>query len=737
MPIDRPTFHESWYRVAQLRPRLRSTVQSDRQHYRGRVWKVLRDPVTNKFYRLDENNYRFVGLMDGKRTIDAVWKLVSEQLGHDAPTQGEIIQLLGQLYSNNLIEAEVPADAAGMFDRYKKRKQREVRGYLASILFARIPLFDPDRILERVTPLLGWLFGPIGVVLWLAMIGYALFVLAGSGRADLIIAQTLGDPASGIEGVLAPSNLWLLYTAMFFIKLLHELGHGVACKRLGKRRHSGGEVHTVGVMLIAFIPIPYVDASSSWALRSKWQRAFIAAAGMYVELAVAAVALLVWVHTDTQSALHQLAYNIIFIASVTTLLFNANPLIRFDGYYILSDLIEMPNLAQRSKDYLYYLVKRFVYKVRRPHNPSHGRAELPVLITYGVLSFFYRIFITVTIVWFVMDKMFFIGAAMAIMAVIGFAVVPLVKLVKYLATNPELARTRRRSVVWSAATTAVLLLLVGAVPIPEWKTAPGLVEALGQRELFVQTEGDLVYLLPTGARVLQSNAVIARGENPELVSERLEIKARMRTLEAQYDQRLAEGQGAAASAVQEQIAALKTRLVDLDRREANLTVRAPFTGRWSSPQRSHYQGVYVRPGESLGRLVSEGDLRIVVLADQNVGPRLRNELPIGSMVRVRLRGEPDAEATGQIVRFIESGRRRLPSPALGLGGGGDMMTDPDDPNAGKTARAYFEVHLELDQQAAHEAGFRPGQAAVVRFSLPSQPIATQVFRIVRQLLQNR
>ena len=120
MPIDRPTFHESWYRVATLCPRLRSTVQSDRQHYRGRVWQVLRDPTTNKFYRVDENNYQLIGLLDGKRNVDETWKLVSEQLGHDAPTQGEVIQLLGQLYTHNLIEADLPADAAGMFDRYKK-----------------------------------------------------------------------------------------------------------------------------------------------------------------------------------------------------------------------------------------------------------------------------------------------------------------------------------------------------------------------------------------------------------------------------------------------------------------------------------------------------------------------------------------------------------------------------------------------------------------------------------------
>lgn len=737
MPIERPTFHESWYRVASLRPRLRSTVQTDRQHYRGRVWQVLRDPTSNKFYRLDTANYAFVGLLDGRRSIDDVWKIVCQQLDDEAPTQGEVIQLLGQLYTNNLIEGDLPADASGMFDRYKKRKQREVRGYLASILFARIPLFDPDRILDRVTPVLGWCFGPIGVGLWLALIGYALFQLGGSGKADLIISQAFGNPLTGSDGVLAPSNLWLLYAAMFVAKLLHELGHGVACKRLGQRRHTSGEVHTVGVMLIAFIPIPYVDASSSWALRSKWQRAFIAAAGMYVELALAAVALLIWIQTDPSSVMHQLAFNVIFIASVTTLLFNANPLIRFDGYYILSDLIEMPNLAQRSKDYLYYLVKKWVYRVRRPMDPSHGGSEIPVLLLYGVLSFFYRIFITVTIVWFVADKMFFIGAAMAIAALIGFVVVPLVKLVKYLTTNPELSRTRLRALIWSVGTAAALVAVFGAIPVPVWKSAPGLIEPVRERELFVQTDGELVFLLQTGTKVTGQDVVLARGINSELTTQRKQLDAQLQELAAQYDQYFASGNIVAAQAINDQIAALHSRLDDLDRRERNLILHAPFSGRWSSPQLDGRVGIYGRQGDSLGRVFSDESLRVVVLADQNVGPRLKEELSIGSPVRIRLRGEPGREVVGRITLFVESGRRRLPSQALGLGGGGDIVTDPDDPNSGQTARAYFEVHVEVEQADALASGFRPGQAVVTRFTLPDRPIASQVYLIIRQLLQER
>ena len=735
MAVDRPTFHESWYRVAQLRPRLRSLVQSYRQHYRDAVWQVLRDPGSNKFYRLDESNYYLVGLLDGKRSVDEVWQIATEQLGHDAPTQGEVIQLLGQLYTNNLLEADLPPDVEGMFDRYRKRKQREVTGYLTNILFARIPLYDPDRMLGRWVGVLGWLFSPVGIALWCVLVGYGLYALLSAGRFDLIVAQTMGDPMAAVEGVLAPGNLWLLYVAMVFTKLLHEMGHGICCKYFGRRQHSGGEVHAFGVMMLAFMPIPYVDASSSWALRSKWQRAFVAAAGMYVELALAAVAAVVWANTDPSSTANQLAFNVIFIASVTTLLFNANPLIRFDGYYILSDLIEMPNLAQRSKDYLYFLTKKYAYKVRRPRDPARTTGERPVLFAYGIGSFFYRIFITVTIVWFVADKMFFIGAAMAIAAVIGFVFVPLGKFIRYLATNGELTRTRKRSVLITALTAAALVALVGYVPVPEWKTAQAVVEPAQRADIHAKTDGYLATILPTGSHVAEQGEVLFQSTNDELAIERQRIDAQLRLSRAQYTQRLAEGQSAAARAVNDQIAALEERLARIDEMERELTITAPFAGRWSGGQADSVSGRYVRRGEAIGRLVTDDELYVRVLADQAVGPRLQGEMKIGDPVRLRVRGEPGVEIVGTIAGFGESGRRQLSTPTATFAGGGDLEMDPDDPESGQTARAYFELRIELPPDA--HKNLRPGQALAARFTLPDAPIAEQAYRVIRQLIQRR
>ena len=170
MPVDRPTFSESWYRVAQLSPRLRSSVQIHRQYFRGQMWHVIQDPANNQFFRLNEAAYRFVALLDGRRNVAQTWQICNEQLGDNAPTQGEAIQLLGQLYSSNLLQAELAPDAEGLFNRYKKRVGREVRGYLMNLLFIRIPILDPDRFLNAWVGIIGRIFTWYGFVIWLALI---------------------------------------------------------------------------------------------------------------------------------------------------------------------------------------------------------------------------------------------------------------------------------------------------------------------------------------------------------------------------------------------------------------------------------------------------------------------------------------------------------------------------------------------------------------------------------------
>ena len=732
MSIDRPTFHESWYRVSLLKPRLRGVVQVTRQEFRGRIWHVLRDPGNNQYYRLDEAAYRFVALLDGKRTVGEAWNLVGEQLGDRAPTQGEAIQLMGQLYTSNLLTAELPPDAEGMFDRYRRRVNRQVGGYLMNIMFARIPLVDPERMLNKWKGVVCWIFGPVGIALWLVLLFAGLWHLAGNG--DKLFDQ--------FQGVLDPTNLFYLYGSFVLAKVIHELGHAFAVKRFGTSERAPDEVHTIGVMLLVLMPVPYVDATSAWGFRNKWRRAFVGAAGMYVELALAAIAAIVWARTSENTVTHAIAYNTIFIAGVSTLLFNGNPLIRFDGYYILSDLTETPNLYQRANDYLKYLCKKFMYGVRNPRNPAHSTSEQWWLTAYGLSSLVYRIFLFAGILWFVADKLFFVGALMAIVSIIAWFVVPVGKWIRYIVTNGEVERTRGRTYATSFAAVAAVVVLVGLIPVPDHARAYGLVEPVHFEPVYIQSDGVIDAIADSGSAA--AGATLVDGSNTALETELAKLTAQVKRLSAERRQALVEN-AAKAQGVSLQLAAAqqaRDRVADqLDRLkltggepEANGTAASQTT--WVSPEADRSLGAFVRRGEPIGVVASLDDMIIRAAADQYTGPLLSSVEWIGADAEFKTTSQPEHTYTAEILKVSPAGLEELPSAALGFAAGGPIATDLRDPEGTKSVEQYFEIRLKPEPGA----GLPPlaaGQRVEVRFAMGWKPIAEQGLLELQRLFQKR
>src|SRR3954469_181221 len=353
------TFSESWYRVANQRICLRPGVVVRRQNFRGERWMVLENPFSNQFFRLRPAAYEFIARLRPDRTVEQAWRECLERYPDQAPGQEAAIQLLSQLYHANLLQYADATDSAQLFERYERTKQRETRAKLLNVMFMRIPLFDPDEFLNKTMAVVGKLISPFGAILWTVVVGWG-FKVAFDNWAQL---------RDHSQGVLAPQNLPLLYVSLVVIKTLHEFGHVYFCKKFG------GEVHVMGVLFMIFTPTPYMDATSSWAFRSRWKRLLVGAAGMITEVFFAAFALFIWANTKDPSILHNLCYNVVFIASVSTVLFNLIPLLRFDGYYMLSDLLDIPNLAQRSMAHLRYLVERYVFGIKRIESPTNSRKE--------------------------------------------------------------------------------------------------------------------------------------------------------------------------------------------------------------------------------------------------------------------------------------------------------------------------------------------------------------------------
>lgn len=724
MSVDRPTFSESWYRVADLRPRLRSDVQIVRQHYRGQTWHVLQDPANNQYFRLPESGYRFVGMLDGRRTVNDVWDAVGAQLGDDAPTQGEAIQLLAQLYLNNLLAGDMPPDAESLFSRYRKRRMREIQSRLANIMFLHFPIYDPDRLLNAWVGAIGWFFGPVGLVLWALVVGFGTWSVLGH-IGELFSRGTA-------EQILSGDNLVYLYAAMALIKGIHEFGHAFACKRMGRKTGTGGEVHEMGIMLLIFTPLPYVEASSAWSFRNKWRRIFVSSAGMYVEIFVAAIAAIIWSRTGEGQIVHALAYNMMFIASVSTILFNANPLLRYDGYYILSDLLEMPNLRQRANQYIYYLVKKYVWGVRRPQNPANTTGERVWFVFYGIAATIYRVFISVAIILFIGQKFLLIGALMAVTAAFVWGVLPLAKFVRYLFTNQELSRVRVRAIATTGVTLAVVLVAIGLIPARDDTKADGVVVARTDEQVRARESGQVSTapgtVLPDGTPVRRGQLLIQL-ESPQLQAERQAIRAELDEALTSLDKSRAEG--TADQDDLQLVAAIRRQIARVEQQIADLTVTAPEDGVWVSPDAASLPGRHVRRGEMLGRVVSLDSLEVQAVITQAQADRWVN---VGGAAWIRRRGAADMRIGGTVRRSVEAGQNEPPAMLTAPYGGPIVLAQMPGTQRPVAAEPYFDIRVTPENQPQ---GWYVGQRVQVRFAQEKRPLLVQWYRLGLQTIQKR
>ncbi|KPK80693.1 MAG: hypothetical protein AMJ81_11590 [Phycisphaerae bacterium SM23_33] len=742
---DSPTFSESWYRVAELRPRLRATVRVHRQSFRGQLWHVVQDEADRHFFRLHEAAYRFVGLLDGRRTAAQAWRICNARLGDEALTQNEAIEVLGQLYAANLLAAELPPDAEGLFQRHRRRRGREIRGRLGNLLFLRIPLFDPDGLLDRLVGIVGAAFTPVGFLLWLLLVSAgAYFALSRAG-------ELAGEAKTMLGAGRLAANLPALYAVFMLAKLCHEFGHAFACKKFGRQAHTGGEVHEMGIMFLVLAPMPYMDASGAWAFRSKLHRTVVAAAGMMTELALAAVAAVVWAWTGGAAdawvgGVHALAFQLMLIASISTLLFNGNPLLRFDAYYILADLLEIPNLDERSRKYLYWVVKRHAWGVREVINPATTGGEAAWLAGYAVAATLFRVFICVRILLLLSERFFLIGSVLAAAAAVRWVLLPLGRFVGYLLGGAELARVRARAVTTTLVVLAGALAPLGLANVPDRWRVEGVVEPAELAFVHARVDGVVRGVLPSGRRVRAKEpdtglgSVLVASEDRDLELELNDLLHEREILMAR--QRLAHQKSTSDRRYLALTQVLQRDLEDLDRQVeiargelALLTVRASLDGTWLSPQAERLEGMYLRRGERLGLVASLDRLIIRAPAGQRLAGMLIAE-EAQREVEIRLKGRPGARLQGTIERI-------LPAPR------GDA--EPSQGGAPPAAAQDLQPRVEVQAPPARERSFEvyiratgtndnmliAGQRVAVQFQMPPSPLLAQWWRSLRQLALSR
>jgi putative peptide zinc metalloprotease protein len=551
-----------------------------------------------------------------------------------------------------------------------------------------------------------------------------LALLAVAGKTLIDSADSLFSQGAGL---LSPGNLPLLYVGFIIAKVIHEFGHAAVCKRYG------GEVHKMGVMLLIFAPMPYVDATSSWGFRSRGERMLTGAAGVIAELGVAAVAALLWANT-APGVVNAIAYNVIFVASVSSVLFNLNPLLRFDGYHMLVDFLDVPNLFQRSREQLRYLGERFLLALPNAKPAARTLTEAWLLPIYGVTSIVYWLMLMATIVFFIAGEYLDLGVALA--WILGFTVVvlPLWKFLKFLTTSPRLHHYRARTVALTLAVAAVILVPLAMVPMPDRIRASGVLEATTYRQLNSESPGFLVELMALPGAGVRRGEPLMRLESPELLFD-------LRAALLQREQLLAQELRATSLSVADllplrhQREAVESVIAELERQRAALLVTAPVDGIWSAPDFDTGLGRWVARGAPLGAIVDPGSWRFVAVLPQVATHLFDNRV---HRVELRLRGQEHLNVVAPEARIVPFETGTLPSRALGFAGGGDIAVSASDQNGLTAVEPFFRIQAPLQVESLGEGlGLAHGRLGTIRLTLDDAPLLVQWERGVRQFLQRR
>ncbi|MBV5328441.1 MAG: biotin/lipoyl-binding protein [Chlorobium sp.] len=707
------TFSESWYRIARLRAALRPTVKCRKQYYRGTPWYFLHDPYNKSFYRLNPAYYRFISRLRFDRTIEEVWLDALKDDPETGPGQQDVLSLLIELHSENLIYFNESPDSGHLFLRGDEKKSKETMQQWMNILFMRIPLWNPDRWLTQLLPLWRLLYSKTGLLIGAVLL--ALGIKTGIEHAAELTAQA--------GQVLAPGNFLLLWVGVAIIKLFHEIGHGAICKRFG------GTVNTVGVMLLLFVPLPYIDATSSWELRDKWQRILISAGGMLMEFFIGACACMVWAYAPP-GLIRSITYNMMLTATVSTLLFNSNPLLKYDGYYILADLIEIPNLFQKSREQVLRWCEKHLFGRRDVELPAQSWSEAAWLCGYGCASMVYRVVLLVGILLFIADSYAALGMALAIFMGAAWVIKPLWHFAGYLFTSPQLQLVRRRAVAVSMAAISLPLLLVFGYPWPTQAVFPGVVESTVHSEVLAETAGQVAEMLvQPGSMVAQGQALI-RLTNPVLALDRRKVEAQLEQIAVLEQGALLDGGGDRLPLAKRKEASERL-LDDIATSEKQLLICAAQSGLWIFSTPREVQGQWVAKGYQFGEILNLERMRFSAVVSQEEASSLFAQQLKGLAVRLSGQGERSL-AVGDH-NLIPHAHENLPNQALSWMAGGTVTTDSNGRDVLRAAEPFYLLHADL--QAA--PGLLAGQTGQLRVQLAPQSMAERGYRAVRQFLQKR
>lgn len=706
-------FSELWHRVSGLKLCIIYNATIEKQLHRDKVWYVIREPYNNKYFRVTPKAYGFLTRLTVKRTVSEIWEEYLQHNPDEAPTQDEVIKLLTQLHQSNLLYYRNMPNNEHIFNRYVNKQNLELRNKFISFLYLKIPLWDPQKWLKKYTWLVKLLLNEFTLLLW------AIVVLLGL-KAFLDNFENFNFTS---EGFLAPSNMLLLYISLFVLKLFHEMGHAMMARKFG------GDVHTLGLMFIVFTPLPYMDASSSWLFKNKWHRILVSSAGMIVELFFAAIAAMVWANTG-DGIIHSIAFNIMIIGSVSSLVFNGNPLLKFDAYYILSDFLEIPNLQAKASNVWLYWWQKYLFSVASIKKAYENTQESIILASYGILAYFYRLVVAVSIALFVSDQWIEVGVVVLTLSLYIWIVKPLYTFIKYLFSDEALIGKRKKAFTLTFSILSLIVIVLGFIPVSSSIYADGVVQSREYVNIFAKTDGYLLDIKVDDGQEVKKGDLILVFENTELSLEISNIKARIKETELHLLKSRNESISDMKN-LRQQIEVLEHNMKFLTQKEENLKVYAKQNGVWISNSLRNFLGTYLKVGYKLGEILPMKNFDFIAVVSQEdasdlFGIILNSEIKLYSQLEKTLKVKT--------LNIIPYEVKDLPSASLGWQGGGEILTDREDSSGLKTVEAFFKVVATLDEG---QNKFLYNERGVLRLKVPDKTLFESGVETVKKLLQKR
>ncbi len=694
--------------------RLRSDLRASLQGSGDQLMFVVEDPLNNAFFRLGCAEWTFAQHLDGATAWQQAYERTIARFAECQFSPDSARHLVEWLIASGLTHE----DAA---HRPRVARSFSIWHLFSHAFFMRLPLLHPDQLLQRVHPAFAWCFSRWTLLAWVLLCLWSLHaVVSDVGR--------FWDAASVY---LSPSSWLQLFVIWILLKVVHETFHGLACK------HFGGHVGACGVALILFSPVAYVDISSAWRFRSKWQRMITSAAGLYIELAVASVAAIVWSTTDSPGVAF-FCHATVMAAGVNSILFNANPLMRYDAYFILSDLVGVQNLYADGRQAARACLRKILLGLPTPHS-DRDPARARFVLIYGLAAGFWRTMVSVSLILAAARLLHGAGMVLAIAAVVLWFGIPAVQFARFVVEGNQREQPHRIRFALTMTLIAACLAALTSCPIPGGVHAPVIVEFEPLNELRAESPGFVESVHVTAGQQIHQGQTIVELRNDELSSELLLVSTevqqtavRLRILRDQ--DRFAEYQAELSRRE-----ALVQRQASLQALAKGLVVTAPADGVVLTHRPEELLGKYVQAGQPLVALASQSDKEIQVSIPEHYVELFLSK--VGSSVKVVLGGAAGVVRPATLARVDPSATDILRQPLLGAQNGGPLAVRGDQGGAergGPYARLVaprFQGVVTVPENVART--LHVGQIGELHFTDASENIGRRVVRCVERWLARR